>query len=66
MLAYEKEQEEKEELERLKEEEKRKIQERVQNYSKYVKEMYWPKVSKTKQDELDEIRARLKNDIKSP
>ena len=48
MLRYEKELQEKEEIERLKEEEKRKLQERVLNYSKYVKEMYWPKVSKTK------------------
>jgi hypothetical protein len=28
--------------------------------------MYYPKVSKTKQEELEEIRYRLKNEMKSP
>lgn len=48
MVAYEKEKAKLEEQERLREEEKKSIQERKQNYSKYVKEMYWPKVSKVK------------------
>ncbi len=61
MRAYEKEKEEKEEEERLKEEERRKIQERVHNYSKYVKEMYWPKVSKNKAEEIEEIRQKIRN-----
>lgn len=42
MIQYEKEIQEKLEKERLKEEKRRKIQERVQNYSHYVREMYYP------------------------
>lgn len=34
--------------------------ERVTNYSKYVKEMYFPKVSKAKNDEIDGIISKLK------
>jgi hypothetical protein len=41
-----------EEQERLKEEKKR-AQEKVGNYAKYVKEMYWPKVSEKKRQELE-------------
>ena len=45
---------------RVKEEERRKMSERVNNYSRYVKEMYFPKVSKAKHDELEEIISKLK------
>ena len=34
--------------------------ERVTNYSKYVKEMYFPKVTKAKNDEIDGIISKLK------
>lgn len=46
------------EAELLKEEEEKKKQkavektERVTNYSKYVKEMYWPPVSERKREEI--------------
>eukprot|EP00347_Sterkiella_histriomuscorum_P008518 403344795 len=48
-----------EEQEKVKEEKKR-IQEKVGNYAKYVKEMYWPKVSETKRNELMLIKSNLK------
>jgi len=35
--------------------------EKVDNYSKYVKEMYWPKVSVKKQLEMEHIIKTLKN-----
>jgi len=41
------------------------MSERVSNYSRYVKEMYFPKVSKAKNDELDGIISRLKIDLSS-
>ena len=61
MLIYEREIKDKEEAEKIKEEEKRQIQDRVINYSKYVREMYYPKTStsKVKKDELEEIKERL-------
>ena len=31
------------------------VHEKVENYAKYVKEMYWPKVSELKKLELTEI-----------
>lgn len=34
-------------------EEKKKLQDKVSNYAKYVKEMYWPKVSEVKKMELE-------------
>jgi hypothetical protein len=34
--------------------------ERVTNYSKYVKEMYFPKVTRAKNDEIDGIISNLK------
>lgn len=43
-----------EDLERQREE-KRKAIDKVGNYAKYVKEMYWPKVSQKKKDELQLI-----------
>lgn len=47
-----------EEEERLREE-KRKIQEKIGNYAKYVKEMYWPKVSDTKRQELQVLKSSI-------
>jgi hypothetical protein len=44
----------------VKEQERRKMTERVTNYSKYVKEMYFPKVTKAKNDEIDGIISKLK------
>ena len=52
-----------EEMEKIKEEKKR-ISEKVGNYAKYVKEMYWPKVSQKKRDELTIIKQSLKTQIK--
>ena len=40
-----------EELDKIKED-KKKLVEKVGNYAKYVKEMYWPKVSDKKRQEL--------------
>ena len=42
-------------MEKVKEEKKR-IQDKVGNYAKYVKEMYWPKVSQKKRDEISIIK----------
>ena len=36
------------------------MSERVNNYSRYVKEMYYPKVSKEKHDEIENIISKLK------
>jgi hypothetical protein len=36
------------------------MSERVNNYSRYVKEMYFPKVSKEKHDEIEDIISKLK------
>ena len=40
------------ESDKVKEHERKKMSERVNNYSRYVKEMYFPKVSQAKNDEL--------------
>ena len=40
-------------------EEKKVMKERISNYSKYVKEMYQPKVSEKKQLELKEIKEHI-------
>ena len=40
-------------------EEKRKMQEKIGNYAKYVKEMYWPKVSDTKRNELQILKSSI-------
>ena len=40
-------------------EDKRKAIDKVGNYAKYVKEMYWPKVSQKKREELSLIRESL-------
>jgi len=34
---------------------------KIDNYSKYVKEMYWPKVSVKKQLEMEHIITTLNN-----
>ena len=33
----------------------------MDNYAKYVKEMYWPKVSEKKQLELEKVRESIRN-----
>ncbi len=40
-------------------EERRKAKDKIHNYAKYVKEMYWPKVSTRKQVELQAIREHI-------
>lgn len=40
-------------------EEKKKLVDKVNNYAKYVKEMYWPKVSESKVMELQQIKENL-------
>ena len=40
-------------------EERNKMHEKKSNYAKYVKEMYWPKVSARKQLELESIKEQL-------
>lgn len=47
-----------EEEEKRKQEEKKRT-EKMTSYAKYVKEMYWPKVSEAKKQELQQIRAEL-------
>jgi|TARA_B110000305_G_C19307932_1_gene572525 hypothetical protein len=34
---------------------------KIDNYAKYVREMYWPKVSVKKQLELEHVKGTLKN-----
>ena len=41
------------------------MSERVHNYSRYVKEMYFPKVSKEKNDEIEDIISKLKINLSS-
>lgn len=41
------------------------MSERVTNYSRYVKEMYYPKVSKEKNDEIENIMSKLKINLSS-
>lgn len=41
------------------------MSERVHNYSRYVKEMYYPKVSKEKNDEIDDMISKLKINLSS-
>ncbi len=41
------------------------MSERVTNYSRYVKEMYYPKVSKEKHDEIENIMSKLKINLSS-
>ena len=57
LLLYEQERERKEEQEREKEELRKKMQERVHNYSHYVREMYFPKISQLKKDELENLKT---------
>jgi hypothetical protein len=57
---YVKEQREVAEKEKIKDEARKKMSERVHNYSRYVKEMYFPKVSKEKNDEIEDIISKLK------
>jgi len=42
-------------------EEKRKLHDKLNNYSKYVKEMYWPKVSENKKAELEKMKENLRS-----
>lgn len=44
-----------------KKENKKKMIDKVDNYAKYVKEMYWPKVSEKKKHELDAIKGSIKH-----
>ncbi len=37
--------------------------EKIDNYGKYVREMYWPKVSVKKQLELEHIKSTLKTEV---
>lgn len=46
------------ELEKVKLE-RRKAAEKVNNYAKYVKEMYWPHVSDRKREEIEQLRISL-------
>ena len=60
-----KEREEVLQKEKIKEEDRKKMSERVTNYSRYVKEMYYPKVSKEKHDEIENIISKLKINLSS-
>lgn len=46
-------------LRRLKEKEQQVRLKKLDNYSKYVREMYWPKVSEKKQLELEIIKNTI-------
>jgi hypothetical protein len=37
-------------------EEKRKLLERVRSYAKNVKEMYWPRISEEKRQEMEQLK----------
>ena len=51
---------------RVREEDKKKRQEKMTNYSKIVKQMYWPKVSDKKVMELEMIKQNVstKNNVR--
>ena len=40
---------------------KKNTHEKVSNYGKYVREMYWPKVSEKNQSEMVSLRAKIDN-----
>lgn len=40
-------------------EERKKLKDKIGSYAKYVKEMYWPKVSEAKKLELEQIKESL-------
>ena len=42
-------------------EERKKLKEKIGSYAKYVKEMYWPKVSEQKKMELEQIKETLQS-----
>ena len=65
MDRYVQEQKEVSEKVKIKEEQRKKMSERVHNYSRYVKEMYFPKVSKEKNDEIEDIISKLKINLSS-
>lgn len=54
----------KEEQERLREERRRKMQERMVNYSHYVREMYYPRASEVKKKELEDLKSHIKSTIR--
>jgi len=64
MVLYEQEVQAKEEHDRLKEERKRKMQERMLNYSHYVREMYYPRASELKRKELEDLKSHIKSTIR--
>ena len=39
--------------------------ERMNNYNQYVKEMYQPKISVKKKEELEELKNRIKSTIRT-
>ena len=47
--------------EKVMQQKQRDLVEQRNNYSNYVKEMYWPKVSMKKQIELEQLKNSLKN-----
>eukprot|EP00347_Sterkiella_histriomuscorum_P010028 403338967 len=57
------EKEQKEQLTREKVERK-KMQDKVGSYAKYVKEMYWPQVSEQKRMELESVKENLRHPIR--
>ena len=65
MDRYSQQQKEVSDKEKIKEEQRKKMSERVHNYSRYVKEMYFPKVSKEKNDEIEDIISKLKINLSS-
>lgn len=44
--------------------EKKKLQEKVGSYAKYVKEMYWPQVSENKRNELVIMKENLRHPVR--
>jgi hypothetical protein len=41
------------------------MMERMNNYNQYVKEMYQPKISIKKKEELEELKNRIKSTIRT-
>jgi len=43
-----------------------KRREKTMSYAKYVKEIHWPEASRRKNEELEEMKARLKHPVRHP
>lgn len=45
---------------------KQRMKEKINSYSKYVKEIHWPEISSRKQEQLEEIKSKIKHPVRHP